>query len=376
MKNTDEISLFTDTCLGEIFNYPANLMDRKNFIIKSIAAAAGVALHSSMHGMNQKSSNRKMVLNSYYFRAQMYTLVPKQVKEDMAWMADAGTNIVSVGILEQDLFAARENVEIICKEASKLNMEVWAVPSRWGGLVAGAPKVPSMFTATHPETWIRNKDNTPFFNPWVSGPVSSIFHPATFEFMINSARKVFETWPISGLIWDEPKSLIADYHAMAMAELGDEPDMIDYIKANVRFYSKLNNQIKASFPDKKTAMFLYSSEEDATVELCAQTEGLDYFGCDGRPWGPSDGGITENQGKYLLDGPGQRFISAAHKNNKKSLWLIENHNLADDDIPVFEKRLPDVLRANPDHLIYYYYPRNLSRPEKVMEIVRRNLLKL
>jgi hypothetical protein len=50
------------------------------------------------------------------------------------------------------LFAAVENIEIICNEASKLGMDVFAIPSRWGGLFAGASKVPSLFSVKNPQT--------------------------------------------------------------------------------------------------------------------------------------------------------------------------------------------------------------------------------
>ncbi len=110
----------------------------------------------------------------------MYTLVPRHVREDLKWMADVGTNVVSVAVIEQDLFAAVENIEIICNEATKLGMDVWAVPSRWGGLVAGAPKVPSLFTIQNHDTWKLNKDGS-YASSSVSGRISSIFHPATFD---------------------------------------------------------------------------------------------------------------------------------------------------------------------------------------------------
>ena len=131
--------------------------------------------------------------------------------------------------------------------------------------------------------------------------------------------------------------------------------------------------IKEGFPDRKIAMFIYASKSDMVVEKCATISGLDAFGCDGRPWGKIDGGKLESEGKVLLDGVGQRFIDAARKNNKQSLWLIENHNMADADIPILEKRLPEVVKSDVDHLIYYYNPRNLSQPDKIMSIVRKNL---
>jgi hypothetical protein len=45
-------------------------------------------------------------------------------------MADVGTDLVSVAILEQDLNAAVENVSIIQNQAAKLGMKLAVVPSR------------------------------------------------------------------------------------------------------------------------------------------------------------------------------------------------------------------------------------------------------
>ena len=71
-----------------------------------------------------------MKLNAYYFRAHMYTLVPRQVREDMQWMADIGTDIVSPAILEQDLAAVPRNLDLISREAERVGMDVYAVPLR------------------------------------------------------------------------------------------------------------------------------------------------------------------------------------------------------------------------------------------------------
>ena len=117
-----------------------------------------------------------MQITAYYFRAHSYTIVPHQVRDDMAWMADHGTNAVCIGILEQDLYAAVENYQLVCEEAGRAGMEVFATPSRWGALVAGCPKVPSIFCATHPEAMVQNADGSPHIG-WL-GPVASVHHPA------------------------------------------------------------------------------------------------------------------------------------------------------------------------------------------------------
>ena len=38
----------------------------------------------------------------------------------MAWMAERGTDFVCVGVLEQDLWAARENLALIIADGKKL----------------------------------------------------------------------------------------------------------------------------------------------------------------------------------------------------------------------------------------------------------------
>ncbi len=38
-----------------------------------------------------------------------------------------------------------------------------------------------------------------------------------------------------------------------------------------------------------------------------------------------------------------------------------------------KRKLPEVIQSNVDHLIYYYYPRNLSQPDKIMNIIKNNI---
>lgn len=352
-------------------------MKRRSFLKKSLATAAGISLvPSAVRAVDQNElKNKPEILNAYYFRAHMYTMVPRQVREDMQWMADLGTNVVSVGVIEQDLFAAVENIAIVCKEAERVGMQVYAVPSRWGGLFAGAPKVPSLFSVKNPQTWMLNKDGSPQVSN-VSGVKSSVHYPETFEFFIESLDEMFRHWPIKGVIWDEPKSYGFDYSPKAIENLGPDAPEEAHVKATVDFHGRLNKYIKDKYPDITTNLFAYANLKDSELALIAKTQHLDYLGCDGRPWYNSDGGQQESGGKVLLgENAGERFLSAAKQNNKKSLWLIENHNLATADIPLMDKRLPEVLQHPVDHLIYYYYPRNVADPEKAMQVISKHLNK-
>ena len=347
-------------------------MKRRQFLSKSAIMVAGTATMPQF--MTTLYDQKKRLLNAYYFRAHMYTLVPHQIREDLAWMKDVGTQAVSVAILEQDLFAAVENIEIICNEAAKLGMDVYAVPSRWGGLFAGAPKVPSLFSVHNPQTWVLKEDGSQLYSKY-SGVISSIHYPETLDFFRSTIDEMFKLWDLKGVIWDEPKMMgTTDFSPRAIKELGKDAPLKSHVQAFVDFMSEINTHIKNGHPQKRTCVFLYANLKDWQLEMAAQTESVDDFGCDGRPWYNSDLGKQESAGKVLLgnDG-GERFLTAAKKYGRNSLWLIENHNMALADLPLMDKRLPEILSKDVDHLIYYYYPRNLEDPDSIMGVIEKHL---
>jgi hypothetical protein len=315
-----------------------------------------------------------MLRNAYYFRHHMYTLVPRHVREDMAWLADAGTQVVSLAILEQDLYAARQNVEIICREADRVGMHVHAVPSRWGGLVAGAPKVPSRFTIDHPEAASTDAGGRPHIG--VSGPIASVHHPACRAFFVEALETMLTQWPIAGVVWDEVKNLDAiDHSTPAKKRLGDQCGQRSaQVNATVAFFGDMNRHIKSLRPEAVTTLFLYAHCQGEEVPGFAATPKLDYFGCDGRPWSIADGGTTEDGAgqKCLLD-HGPRFLEAARRGGTAGFLLIENHNLASADLELVDRRLGDVLSLAAEHVAFYYYPRNVADPNRLMEIIGRHL---
>jgi len=351
-------------------------MNRKQFIRLSSSFAAmsvvGGDLTAGQLATDLFQKRKHPFLNAYYFRAHMYTMVPSQVRQDMQWMADLGTKVVSVAVLEQDLWAAVENIEIIANEASRLGMDIHIVPSRWGGLVAGAPKVPSLFSVQNPDTWMIESNGDPYHSK-NSGVISSVFSEKTLSFVVDSMLKAMDLWDIKGVIWDEPKTFNKiDYSKNAVARLGHVPDRKETITANAAFYSAVNKALKEKNADFTTSLFLPADKDEDIIAGAAQITNLDYFGCDGRPWAPEDGGKLESSGKVLLKN-GERFIPAARQNGKGTLWLMENHNMLDKDADLMDKRLPEVLSKDIDQYIYYYYPRNLETPDFIMNVLKKHL---
>ena len=157
-------------------------MDRREFIKNSVgsAIAAGsgnllAAVQTNRQASGGSASETKLA--AYYIGANVYTCVPRHVRDDMDWMADKGTRYVCISILEQDLFASYENQALIVAEAERAGMHVLAVPSRWGGLTAGAPKVPSLFSVLNPQTWIVNERGSTRLMTKATGAIGSSFWP-------------------------------------------------------------------------------------------------------------------------------------------------------------------------------------------------------
>lgn len=315
-------------------------------------------------------------LSAYYFRAHMYTIVPRHIREDMQWMADVGTDAVVIGVLEQDLTAAVENIEIIAHEAARVGIQLWVTPSRWGSLVAGCPKVPSIFSSCDSEVWSRKEDGTPHL---FMGPIASVHHPRTLEFFVESLECLFKIAPVGGIIWDEPKALERkDYSPAAREALRDQDieDVNVHINAQAGFFDKVNAEALKIQPDLRTAMFLYGHLTGYAVECCSRIPHLDEFGLDGRPYRLADGGGNDSgttMAKKTLIDHGPRFRDLAHANGKGAYMLIENHALATPDIDLMDKRLPEVLALGFEHVCYYYYPRSVGEPERAMEVLGKHL---
>jgi hypothetical protein len=363
-------------------------MNRRRFLTRSLTAAAAAALAPSAAwaAVPAPSRNRSRTkIAAYYLRAQMYTCVPHQIREDMEWMADKGTDYVCPAFLEQDLFAAYENHALIAEEARRAGMQVLAVPSRWGGLTAGAPKVPSLFSMLNPQTLIVNKKGSTALGARTSGGISSVHHPDTFRFFCETLAELYRQHPqLAGFILDEPKCFVVDYSPMAVAALGRDAPRSAHYAAVRDFFSRICAYAKQRWPDKLTLLFQQAHNPDDELEAGAAIQPLDYYGADGRPWGPaddlkmqsSDEGQESGKGKILLGGKGEKFLALARRvPGRKAFFLIENHNLSAAMVEPLDRNYPAVLALGADLAAYYYYPRNVAEPERTMEIIGRHLKK-
>jgi hypothetical protein len=355
--------------------------NRRDSIRGSAAPAAATSIRTAASN-GERETKAACRIGAYYLNAQMYTSVPMHVRADMAWMAEIGTDYLCVGVLEQDLWAARENLALIIAEAERAGMKVLAVPSRWAGLTAGAPKVPSMFAVLNPHTWMLDEQGRAGFSPFTCGVISSIHWPETLQFFRESLRELYRQHPsLAGVIIDEPKAFQMDHSPQARAMLGANAPRAAHLAAAARFYDEVCGYAKQLRPEKLTLLFNQAHYQDDEITLCSRMRNTDYFGADGRPWDLETDrrwtGAGENQesgkGKVLLSGKGRKFIELARANGKKALLLIENHNFSADMISPMERHLPEVLQLGADLYLYYYFPRNVASPDRVMEVIGRIL---
>jgi hypothetical protein len=356
-------------------------MNRRTFLSSSAAATITLpALPLASAAQPPRPVNHTATaIGAYYLNAHMYTYVPRHIRADMEWMAALGTQYVCVGVLEQDLFAAYENHALIAQEAARVGLKLIAVPSRWGGLTAGAPKVPSLFTMLNPETKIANKQGRTAIMPRVSGGISSVHHPDTFKFFTESLAELYKQHPhLAGFIIDEPKCFIVDTSPAAVKALGKDAPLTAHYAAARDFWSRVCAFAKQRWPDKLTFLFQQAHNPPDELAAGAGVQHLDYYGADGRPWdaaadarmeGAGDG-QESGKGKILLSGKGESFIKAARAvPGRKSFFLIENHNLHASMIDAMDRHYPAVLALKPDFAAYYYYPRNVQDPDRAMAVI-------
>lgn len=364
---------------------------RRDFLQKSAitAAAAGSLAVGARLATGPATTPRAaaagtppwQILNAYYFRGNMYTSVPSAVRADMEWMADHGTTAVTIGVIEQDLDSAIENIDRICTEAHRVGMKVFATPSRWGNIVAGSLKVPSIFTNKHSDSWILGSSGKPS-DPAGFGFASSVHYPEVVDFFKTSIEQLLTQWPIEGIIWDEPKTLESkDFSPNAVAQ--KPPDSTDdwYTDSVCDFFDDVSGYAKSVNPNVVVSLFIYSTYSDSdenpyVLQRCAQINNIDYFGCDGRPWrvtddlGPLGDGRSPNT-KVLLPNA-QQFIAAARQNGKGGVLLMENFDYDPPQpyyIDLTARTVPEVIALKPEHLIYYYYGRSLTDPDSAMKVI-------
>ncbi len=347
-------------------------MKRRDFI-KNTGLSAGVVFagHGGALPPEERPAGSRM-LNAFYIRAHMYTLVPRNVLNDLDWMASVGTNSITVSVLEQDMSASKNNLLFIVKEARKRGMQVYMVPTRWAGIFAGGTKVPSIFSVRNPHTW-RKKENGEILFTRSTGVISSIHYPEVTDFFIKGLAKAVNQWELDGVIWDEPKIWVKDFSDPAR-KMADFDHVGSHYQAAVNFMNHLSTGLKELIPGIKLLFYTGADTSQEILKFQKQLINIDYFGCSGLPWSSAVDKDGRQYKRYLEDKIPE-FKLYASKMGLKSMAVIKNMYINPQDHPLVDQHLPKILALKPDNLTYYYYPRNLENPDQNMNLLKKHLSK-
>lgn len=299
----------------------------------------------------------------YYFHGQDLCMVPRHVREDVAWMADHGVDGVCVGVHDADLHGG--NTNLVCDSIRAAGLDLWLIPSRLGGLMAGWHRGPSYLAVDHPDWWAVGEDGRPRRS---YGPQLSVFHPAVPGAIAEVVGTMIERFGARGIVWDELKSLDGEDHSeAALAALGRPAANADLQRGTADCFSAINAALRQRSADLRIACFIYASCPASQIATCAGIVGLDEFGCDGKCWPPGICATGEGgDDKVLLGGHDARFRAVAAAHGQRSFTLLETQLL---DAPALElslTHLPDFLAEKTGHLSYYYYPYGMAEPERFM----------
>ncbi len=339
-----------------------------------VLALFGACTFNKPKEMGAKSSEK--LLGAYYFGAGYFTLVPQNIRHDLDEMKSWGTDLICIGITENDITYNKGNIAFIVDEAHQRGIKVFGVPSRMAGITAGQPIEPPLFGYHHPETAVLRKDGTPVVRK-SHGILSSFYYPEVKEYFIRLTSQMILDFKLDGIIWDEPKSSVPEWQDFSQLALKNNPDssFVKYMKDYADFFSDINAELKKAKPDLQIILFDEACRNDTVVEESAKIKGLDYFGTDGRPVLIDDTKITDNRSTKILHKYGERYLKAARSNGLKTMILVENQELTKHEVGLMDKAMPVISKMDVDLLLYYYYGFYEEDTEYKMGVTKKHIKK-
>lgn len=302
-------------------------------------------------------------LSTYYFHGQDLCIVPRHVHEDVKWMADHGVDGVFVGVHDADLQGG--NTGMVTEAIQKAGLDVWLIPSRLAGLVAGWGRQPSFLSVDNIELSAVCADGSrrSFY-----GPQLSVFSDKVADLVADCTLEMLKRFPARGIVWDELKSLNGEDHSSwAIEALGRPAGPRDMVHGTVDCFSRINDRLKNHLSELVISCFLYADSPKDHIRACSSIRGLDEFGCDGKCLRPGEADVGEGgPDKVLLGGQDQYFARTAEDMGLSPFTLLETQLLDRTSLELSLERLPEFLSSKEGHLAYYYYPYGMENPEEFM----------
>ncbi len=291
-------------------------------------------------------------LSAYYFMSTDLCMNRAHVREDMHWLRDHAFDAIHTACHEEHHHHPR-GLNLIIEEAHAAGLKVYAIASRWCGLIAGWPTLAGHFAATRPDVWMRREDGSPVIKRFC-GPLCSVHHPDVKAYMIQCVDNMLNTFAFDGITWDELKTLHeTDHHPLALEKFGGPVSGKPQIDATLEIFSACNRRARELKDDLRIISFIYADLDDEVLEAWAQTDELDDIGPDGRAALPGDPGVTHT--KTLIDQT-PRFLDLAKRYGKTSFALVETQGASAAQAENTLRRLPEYLELGTEHVATYYMP--------------------
>ena len=310
------------------------------------------------------------MITAYCLSYGHWTVVPHQLQESFADMAACGFNAVALSFSESEMMYARRAFEIQVDLAHACGLKVLVVPSRLGNRFAGAPLMPSLWLAQHPEAQIPNHVG------W-TGPMACLESPIFRDWIQGFMTTLLTDYPLDGIIWDEPKAeRLISKHPDTLAKFGPEPTPEQMEDGFVDFLADLNERCLSIHPHLSMTLFNQKTSSERFTRASSAVPGIQYAGYDGNLSRQSFFHEEPQWHKYRVESVWQRTVDEGAATGRKTFALIENMLMPKAAIPEYEANLDAYLqRHRPDHLAFYYYAHNNEDPETVHAITRRLMRK-
>ncbi len=308
------------------------------------------------------------LISAYTLSYQNWTVIPHQIEEDLAEMAACGFNAVALSYSESDDVYGYHTFARQVRMIQSRGMRALAIPSRIGGRMAGAPLMPSLFLAAHPEC------GEPGPQP-VTGPLACLHSPLYREHLRKLVRTLVADHGVDGIIWDEPKGTkLGSSHPDTIAALGRPGTPADTAVAYRDLLSELNLLARSLRPELSITLFAQDTDPPGFTQVVSRAAGLNFHGYDGNlaPQWRRSGEV--GWFKYRIDDPRirARFAAEAEAAGLGTFALVENMLTPASSHGIYETNLEAYLSGPlPDHLSVYYYGHDNEDPEGLHAITRR-----
>ena len=301
-----------------------------------------------------------MLLSAYCLNYGNWTVIPREWRAVFEDLRANGYDAVALSFSEGEMRYGRRMFAMQVEAAHACGLKVFVIPSRLGGRFAGAPLMPSIWLAEHPESQLPE-------NP----TLACVEEPAFREWIDGFIGTLCADYPVDGLVWDEPKYTgLVTRHPATLAALGPEPTPQQMRESFARFVEGLTAAARRARPDLEVTLFNMPSVDPGFTARCAHIPGIDYLGFDGAFSRQSYFREEPAKIKHYLAERWARTVSECAAGGKKTFGLVENMLMPRGVLDEFRAALTAFLcQARPDHLCCYYYGMNNEEPEAVQQAV-------